>query len=72
LNEYLEMFPARIDELLARIGFPEGGESNGVARLTFSRLDFESPTRVEQEGRECGFNGWERNPGTLGLAAGYL
>jgi hypothetical protein len=43
------MFPARIDELPARTDVPEGGESNGVARLTISRLDFEIPTRIEQE-----------------------
>jgi hypothetical protein len=44
---------------------PEDGESSGVARLSFSRLDFESPTRIEQEEREGGSNGWKkrgRNP----------
>jgi hypothetical protein len=51
---------------------PEGGESNGVARLTISRLDFEIPTRIEQEEKGVRLQRWERNPGTLGLAAGYL
>jgi hypothetical protein len=49
LNEYLEMFPARIDELRRGLDVPKGGESNGVARITFPRLDFEIPTRIEQE-----------------------
>jgi hypothetical protein len=51
---------------------PEDGKSSGVARLSFSRLDFVSPTRIEQEERESGSNGWKKEAGTLGLAAGYL
>jgi hypothetical protein len=72
LNEYLEMFPARIDELPARIGCSGGGESNGVARLSFSQLDFEIPSRVEQEEKGLWLQRLKRNTGTLGLAMGYL
>jgi hypothetical protein len=36
----------------------EGGESSGVARLGFALLDFVSPTRIEQEERRGGSNGW--------------
>jgi hypothetical protein len=36
---------------------PEDGESSGVARLSFSRLVFESLTQIEQEERESGSNG---------------
>jgi hypothetical protein len=51
----------------------EGGESNGVARLTFSRLDFESPTRIEQEERGgAALTVGKGRAGTLGLSTGYL
>jgi hypothetical protein len=36
---------------------PEGGESSGVARLSFSWLIFESSTWIEQEERKGGSNG---------------
>jgi hypothetical protein len=38
---------------------PEGEESSGMARLSFSQLDFESLTRIEKEGRRGGSNGWK-------------
>jgi hypothetical protein len=50
LNEYLEKFPRESTNFRRGSDVPEDGESNGVARNTFPRLDFEIPTRVEQEG----------------------
>jgi hypothetical protein len=68
----LRCFPHESKNFRRGSDVPEDGESNGVARLTFSRLDFESPAQVEEEERVCGSNGWEKSSGTLGLAAGYL
>jgi hypothetical protein len=45
----LRCFPRESMNFRRGLDVPEGGESNGVARLTFSWLVFEIPTRVEQE-----------------------
>jgi hypothetical protein len=68
----LSYFPRESTNFRRGSDVPEGGESNGVARFTFSRLDFESPTRVEQEEKRVRLQRLKRNHGTLGLAAGYL
>jgi hypothetical protein len=45
----LRCFPRESTNFRRGSDVPEGGESNGVARFTLARLDFEIPTRVEQE-----------------------
>jgi hypothetical protein len=45
----LRSFPRESTNFRRGSDVPEDGESNGVARLTISRLDFEIPTWIEQD-----------------------
>jgi hypothetical protein len=45
----LRCFPRESTNFRRGSDVSEGGESNEVARITYRRLDFEIPTRVEQE-----------------------
>jgi hypothetical protein len=49
----LRCFPRESTNFRRGSDVPEGGESKGVARITFARLVFEIPTRIEQ-GEEGG------------------
>jgi hypothetical protein len=68
----LRCFPRESTNFRRGSDVPEGEETNGVARLALSRLDFVIPTRVEQEDNGVWLQRLERNSGTIGLAAGYL
>jgi hypothetical protein len=48
----LKCFPRESTNFRRGSDVPEDGESNGVARLAISRLDFEIPARIEQEENE--------------------
>jgi hypothetical protein len=62
LNQYLELFPRESTNSGRGSDVPEGGESNGVARLKFLRLILEIPSRIERGGERGGTNGYEKEP----------
>jgi hypothetical protein len=56
----LRCFPRESTNFRRESDVPEGGESKGVAGITFAQLVFEIPTRMEQEEKGGAANGWEK------------